>query len=173
MLTMQHRTFLQQSLAASIIYAPSMVAAALLVNLNEDWNYGDRVVFNNLEFNVNIVTALIMGFISIGLAWYIKIVNGSEVGHPAEKELPVLPKDIPTQCGNEAEIGKHGEHYSRSDRTIRAYKKPFLQVLRATILLLMTVVPFVIVNFMTHHDSRQDMVYVSIVNGNSTRTIQV
>ena len=161
---MQHRTFLQQSLAASIIYAPSMVAAAILVNFNEDWNYGDRVVFNNLEFNVNIVTALIMGFISIGLAWYIKIVNGSEVGHPAEKELPT---------GNEAAVEKHVEHGPSSDPAIKAYKKPLLQVLRATILLLMTVVPFVIVNCMTHHDSRQDMVYVSIVNGNLTRTIQV
>lgn len=141
---MQHRTFLEQSLTASAIYAPSLVAAALLVNLDGEWNYGDRVVLNNVEFNGNIVTALVIGFISIALAKAVTIFDAPDQGMP------------------------------HAIVAIRGYRRAVWLVLRGTLILLTTtVLPFVLVNIMTHHDSRYDMVYVSMENGNSTRIIQV
>ena len=138
---MQHKAFLEQSITASVIYVPSLVIAILLVNLIHGWNYGDRVVLNNLEFNGNLVTMLFMGFISIGLIKGVKFFNAQVQG---------------------------------SDPDIREYKRAFWQVLRGTFLLLTTtVVPFVVVNILTHHDATCDLVYISMVKGNSTHIIQV
>ena len=145
---MQHTAFWEQSLAAIVIYTPSLVAAALLVNLNEDWNYGNRVVLNNVEFNFNLLAILFMGFVSIGLC----------------KTNEYFNRHIIAQSSDDVD-----EEYNPPSRG-----EVICQVLRGTFLMLaLTVAPFFLVNFFTHHDAKTGYSYISLVNGNSTHVIQV
>ena len=52
---LQHHTFIDQSIAALAIYVPSLLVTAVLINLKKGWNYSDRIVLNNEQFNANLI----------------------------------------------------------------------------------------------------------------------
>ena len=148
---MQHTAFWEQSLAAIVIYAPSLVAAALLVNLKKDRKYGNKVVLNNEEFNFNLLAILFMGLISIGLCKTYEYFNKHLLADPDSDTDSVCQEHDPPSRG-----------------------KVVCQVLRGTFLVLaLTVAPFFLVNFFTHHDAKMGYSYISLVHDNSTHIIQV
>ena len=145
---MQHTAFWEENLAAFVIYTPSLVAAALLVNLKKDWKYGNKVVLNNVEFNFNILAILFMGLISIGLC----------------KAYEYLNRHILAQDSDPTD-----QEYETPSR-----RKVVCQVLTGTILVLtLTVAPFFLVNIFIHHDAKTGYSYISLVKDNSTHIIQV
>ena len=68
--SLQHHTFIDQSIAALAIYVPSLLVTAFLINLNKRWNYSDRIVLNNEQFNANIVTIIAIGVYSMVLSLF-------------------------------------------------------------------------------------------------------
>ena len=148
-LRMQCTAFWEQSLAALVIYTLSLVAAALLVNLDKGWKYGDKVVLNNVEFNWNLAAILVMGFVSVGLFKAFECYNRHLLDQGTNPS--VQENNLPSR--GKVVVGK---------------------VLRGTFLLLAsTVVPFFLVNFFTHHDAKVGYSYISLVKGNLTQIIQV
>ena len=146
-LRMQCTAFWEQSLAALVIYTLSLVAAALLVNLDKGWKYGDKVVLNNVEFNWNLAAILVMGFISVGLLHCLVF-----------KAYEYYNRHLLDQG---------------TDPSIQEDNLP-LRVLRGTFLILaLTVAPFFLVNILTHHDAKRDYIYISVVKANSSHIVQV
>ena len=68
--TLQHDTFIDQTIASLVIYVPSLLIAFFLINFNKGWNYSDDIVLNNLQFNVNIFTIMAIGAYSMVLAMF-------------------------------------------------------------------------------------------------------
>ena len=144
-LGMQCTAFREQSLAALVIYTLSLVIAALLVNLDQGWKYGDKVVLNNVEFNWNLAAILVMGFISVGYFeyYYRHLLDQGTDPSVQENNLPwgeVVCQVLP-------------------------------QVLRGIFLMLaLTVAPFFLVNILTQ---KRDYIYISVIKANSSHIIQV
>ena len=143
----QCTAFWEQSIASIVIYTPSLVAAALLVNLDQEWKYGDKVVLNNLEFNWNLFAILFMGFISVGLFKAFENYN--------------------------RHLLDQGTDPSAQEYNVPLWGEVVRQVLRGTLLMLaLSVAPFFLINIVTHHDAKRDYVYISVVKANSSHIIQ-
>ena len=143
-LRMQCTAFWEQSLAALVIYTLSLVAAALIVNLDKGWKYGDKVVLNNVEFNWNLAAILVMGFISVGLF----------------KAFECYNRHLLDQC-TDPSVQENNLPWGEVVRQVLP------QVLKGIFLMLaLTMAPFFLVNILTHHDAKRDYVYISVVKAN-------
>ena len=150
-LRMQCTAFWEQSLAALVIYTLSLVAAALLVNLDHGWKYGDKVVLNNVEFNWNLAAILVMGFISVGLFKAFECYNR----HLLDQDTDPSVQETNLPWGE-------------------VFCQVLPQVLRGIFLMLALIVaPFFLVNILTHHDAKRDYIYISVIKENSSHIIQV
>ena len=68
MIELQYYTFWWQNVSSSIIYVLSLIAIGALINLNPSWAYDPNVILGNEDFNVFLITTIIMGLLSLVFA---------------------------------------------------------------------------------------------------------
>ncbi len=68
MVSLQYKTFLQQSCCCSAVYLPSLLFCFYKVNFDPAWAYDPNVVMNNLEFNVAAAAVVATGVVASLLA---------------------------------------------------------------------------------------------------------
>ena len=68
MIELQYYTFWWQNVSSSIIYVLSLIAIGVLINLNPSWAYDPNVILGNEDFNVFLITTIIMGLLSLVFA---------------------------------------------------------------------------------------------------------
>ena len=68
MFKLRKDAFLTQNAAALLIYLPSLVTCAIVVNCVKSHNYDDQVILSNMQFNAAIATVIILGIVSLILA---------------------------------------------------------------------------------------------------------
>ena len=68
MIELQYYTFWWQNVSSSIIYILALLSIGLLVNLNPSWAYDPNVILGNEDFNVFLITTIIMGVLSLVFA---------------------------------------------------------------------------------------------------------
>ena len=68
MIDIQYYTFWWQNVSSSIIYVLALMSIGILVNLNPSWAYDPNVILGNEDFNVFLITTIIMGVLSLTFA---------------------------------------------------------------------------------------------------------
>jgi len=68
MIHLQYNTFYCQSMLSIIVYVPTLVIIAILVNFYPCFRYDSNLILNNTEFNIAICISILTGFFSIVFA---------------------------------------------------------------------------------------------------------
>ena len=68
MIALQYQTFWCQSILSIIIYGPTLIVIAILVNFYPCFRYNSNIILENTEFNIAICTSVIAGFLSLMLS---------------------------------------------------------------------------------------------------------
>lgn len=68
MIDIQYYTFWWQNVSSSIIYILALMSIGILVNMNPSWAYDPNVILGNEDFNVFLITTIIMGVLSLAFA---------------------------------------------------------------------------------------------------------
>ena len=68
MIELQYYTFWWQNVSSSVIYILALLSIGVLVNLNPSWAYDPNVILGNEDFNVFLITTIIMGVLSLVFA---------------------------------------------------------------------------------------------------------
>ena len=63
----QYETFRRQTVAAVLVYAPSLIGMLVLINTSAEWIYDPNVILGNLDFNLAMASVLVSAFISLVL----------------------------------------------------------------------------------------------------------
>ena len=71
----QFSTWKFQCIITCIVYIPSLVVVAILVNFVQAWKYDDGIIFDNYEINTNICMSILMGIISFLLSMKPNIID--------------------------------------------------------------------------------------------------
>lgn len=69
LIAIQSEIFFYQSLAAMIVYLPSLIACFWKINYDSNWLYDPKVVLNNQQFNAIIILLLGIGVLSFVLSF--------------------------------------------------------------------------------------------------------
>ena len=63
--SLQRNAWRFQCLVTLVVYGTSLAVVASLANFVPGWNYDGGIIFNNIEINVKIFVAVIMGILSL------------------------------------------------------------------------------------------------------------
>ena len=77
LIKMQYQTFWYQTLATVLIYVPCLIGILYMINFT-NWKYDSQVIFNNKEALLTILSTILMGIVSLILAWNPNIFNAIE-----------------------------------------------------------------------------------------------
>ena len=80
MIDLQYLTFWYQTIVSSLIYIPSLITIFVFVNFDiAQWmNVQTHIVFSKYEFKLHIFTCMVMGLISLVLAYSPNYLAGFE-----------------------------------------------------------------------------------------------
>ena len=68
MVKVQYYTFKWQNILSALIFIPALITIGVLINSIPSWAYSPDIILKNEDFNVILLTTIIMGFFSMTLA---------------------------------------------------------------------------------------------------------
>ena len=68
MVQLQYYTFKWQNISSALIFIPALITIAVLINSYPSWAYSPDIILKNEDFNVILMTTIIMGLFSMTLA---------------------------------------------------------------------------------------------------------